>query len=192
MPGMTATSSSRTVKGARSCCSFGAALGTAPFLSTRFLAAASCCACADAHSSGGNAISVAQVISPMAKPEKMRSRCKALLRSLRQVAVRQDFSIRDYESSHQDPLVHAKAGTQPGFPLTREWVEFSAVRAQPRLALHTPAQAPLGPWPRQLPPPVLRDSRPEPTAYCGPLDTRTVTLPDGDTRPVRLTGPPPA
>jgi hypothetical protein len=70
--------------------------------------------------------------------------------------------------------------------------EFSAVRAQPRLALHTPAQLPLGPWPRQLPLPVLRESRPEPTAYCGPLDTLTVTLPDGDTRPVRLTGPPPA
>jgi hypothetical protein len=70
--------------------------------------------------------------------------------------------------------------------------EFAAVRAQPRLALHTPAQLPLGPWPRQLPPPVLRESRPEPSAYCGPLDTRTVTLPDGDTRPVKLTGPPPA
>jgi hypothetical protein len=70
--------------------------------------------------------------------------------------------------------------------------EFAAVRAQPRLALHTPAQLPLGPCPRQLPPPVLRESRPEPMAYCGPLDTRTVTLPDGDTRPVRLTGPPPA
>jgi hypothetical protein len=39
---------------------------------------------------------------------------------------------------------------------------------------------------------VLRESRPEPIAYCGPLDTRTVTFPDGDTRPVRLTGPPPA
>src|SRR6516162_4058228 len=136
MPGMTATSSSRTVKGARSCCSFGAAFGTAPFLSTRFLAAASCCACADAHSSGGNAISIAQVISPTAKPEKMRSRCKALLRSLRQVAVRQDFSIRDYESSHQDPLVHAKAGTQLGFP------PCAGMSGVFRRARSTPARAP--------------------------------------------------
>src|SRR5262245_66362031 len=105
MPGMTATFWSCTVKAARSCCCCGAALGAAPFRSTRFLAAANCCACADAHSSGADATSIAQVISPTAKPEKMRSLCKALLRSLRRVAVRWDFSIRDYESSHQDPLV---------------------------------------------------------------------------------------
>src|SRR5262249_19378064 len=76
MPGMTATSSSCAVKGARSCCSFGAPLGAAPFLSTRFLAAANCCACADAHSSGGGATPTAQIISPTAKPKKMRSLCK--------------------------------------------------------------------------------------------------------------------
>src|SRR5262245_61529094 len=76
MPGMIATFSSCTVKGARSCCCCGAALGAAPFLSTRFLAAANCCACADAHSSGGDATSIAQVTSPTAKPEKMRSLCK--------------------------------------------------------------------------------------------------------------------
>ena len=45
----------------------------------------------------------------------------------------------------------------------------------PRLALQTPAHAPEGPWPRQVPPPELRDSRPDPTAYCGPLETRTLT-----------------
>src|SRR6516165_2560276 len=110
MPGMTATSSSCAVKVARYCCSFGAALGAGPFFSTRFFAAANCCACAAVHSSGGAAITTAQSISPTAKPEKMRSLCTALLRSLRRVAVRQDFSIRDYGSSHQGPLVPVKAG----------------------------------------------------------------------------------
>src|SRR5262249_1682478 len=110
MPGMTATSSSCAVKVARSCCSFGAALGAEPFLSTRFLAAANCCACADAHSSGGGDITSAQSISATAKPEKMRSLCTALLRSLRRVALRYDFSIRDYGYPHQGPLVPVKAG----------------------------------------------------------------------------------
>jgi hypothetical protein len=62
----------------------------------------------------------------------------------------------------------------------------------PRLALQTPAQVPAGPWPRQVPLPELRVSRPDPTAYCGPLDTRTVTWPDELTPPEGLTGKPPA
>src|SRR5262249_29790253 len=94
-----------------SCCCCGAALGSGPFLSTRFLAAANCCACAAVHSSGGDTITTAQSISPTAKPEKMRSLCTALLRSLRRVAVRQNLSIRDYGLPHQGPLVLVKAGS---------------------------------------------------------------------------------
>ena len=56
------------------------------------------------------------------------------------------------------------------------YLKYTITQAQPpRLALQVPAQAPEGPWPRQVPPPELRDSRPDPTAYCGPLETRTLT-----------------
>src|SRR5262245_53034775 len=136
MPGMIATFSSCTVKGARSCCCCGAALGAAPFRSTRFLAAANCCACADAHSSGTDATSIAQAISPTAKPKEMRSLCKALLRSLRRVAVRWDFSIRDYESSHQDPLVPTQSGDGAWIPA------YAGMSGVFRGARSTPARAP--------------------------------------------------
>src|SRR5262249_7428350 len=116
----------------------------APFRSTRFLAAANCCACADAHSSGADATSIAQVISPTAKPEKMRSLCKALLRSLRRVAVRWDFSIRDYESSHQDPLVPAQSGGGAWIPACAGMSRvFRRARSTPARAPHAGA-APVG------------------------------------------------
>src|SRR5262249_104710 len=134
-PGMIATFSSCTVKGARSCCCCGAALGAAPFRSTRFLAAANCCACADANSSGADATSIAQVISPTAKPKEMRSLCKALLRSLRRVAVRWDFSIRD--TNHRTKI---RSSPQSG---DGAWIPaYAGMRGVFRRARSTPARAP--------------------------------------------------
>jgi hypothetical protein len=60
---------------------------------------------------------------------------------------------------------------------------------QPLLALQEPEQAPCWPLPRQLPLPLLRESRPVPRAVPGPLDTITFTAPLFDTRPETLAPP---
>ena len=62
---------------------------------------------------------------------------------------------------------------------------------QPWLALHTPEQDPPLPLPRQIPLPLPFASRPVPLALWPPLDTLTLTWPDGDTRPETLTAPEP-
>ena len=56
--------------------------------------------------------------------------------------------------------------------------------AQPRRALQLPEQLPCEPLPRQLPPPLLRESRPDPWALPGAPETDTLTLPLDVTRPL--------
>ena len=59
-------------------------------------------------------------------------------------------------------------------------------RSQTRCALQLPEQDPDGPLPRQVPPPLLRTSLPEPRALCDPSETVTLRLPCSVTRPDRL------
>jgi hypothetical protein len=58
---------------------------------------------------------------------------------------------------------------------------------QRRSAVQVPEQEPAEPMPRQLPLPLLRESRPVPLAPCDPADTRTLTLPLPLTRPFKFT-----
>src|SRR5262249_52143160 len=104
-----------------------------------------------AHSSGADATSIAQVISPTAKPERMRSLCKALLRSLRRIAVRWDFSIRDYESSHQDPLVPAQSGEGAWIPACAGMSRVFRCARSPRPRAPPAGPAPFGALPAPAP-----------------------------------------
>jgi hypothetical protein len=65
------------------------------------------------------------------------------------------------------------------------------MQRQPRLALQEPEHLPCPPLPLQLPPPLLRESLPDPWAVPGPPDTVTLTEPLFDTRPEMLAPPPP-
>jgi hypothetical protein len=54
-----------------------------------------------------------------------------------------------------------------------------------------PEQRPCEPWPLQLPPPLLRDRRPDPLAEPTGDETITLTAPLLETRPDTLAAPPP-
>ena len=78
-------------------------------------------------------------------------------------------------------------------PPTQAMTKSLAVagRSQPWLALQVPLQDPWEPWPLHLPPPRPFESRPDPLALWPPVETLTLTWPDGATRPEALTDPPP-
>ena len=61
----------------------------------------------------------------------------------------------------------------------------------PRLALQVPAHRPCEPTPLQVPPPPLRDRRPDPLARLAPEETVTRTAPLFDTRPLTVAPPAP-
>src|SRR5262245_23599018 len=171
MPGMTAASSSSTVKGVRSRSrSFAVSLGAGLFRSTFFLACAR--VCADAPSSVTGPTESVQSISPAAKAALMRSVCKVALR-LGRAAFRQDFSICG---------ALARAGSTAAECFVREHggprhavVILRSCPGHPWVALQVPEQFPEPPWPRHVPPPRPLDRRPDPTALWPPAETLTVT-----------------
>src|SRR4051812_2055834 len=181
MPGMTAASSSSAVKGVRSVCCFCASLGAGALRSTFFLASASRCACADAHSDGANDVATVHSRSPAATAEAIRSVCKVALRR-RRTAFLFGLTLADVRRAV------TPACATPGLHGSR----YSAsARHQPCVALQTPEHPPDGPWPRHVPLPRPADSLPTPAALWPPAETFTFTWPFGDTRPETLTAAPP-
>ena len=157
----------------RSCWSFGASFGGGAFFSAFFLGLRVRGRPLERRRRDQHGASH----QPDGNGSKMRSLCKVSLRSLR--IVRHgctEFPVLGH-SAARIPTGATAFVTASALPHTRFAVTS---RAQPWLALQMPAQAPVVPWPRQVPLPRPSASRPDPLALWPPLETLTLTCAGGD------------